>query len=214
MRAFDSADTAHVAVLFQWYFTLIENERAILERAFLFYRDLHPLAAFLQYFLSGKAALMFEIDERGIYIAVWTVPVADGAEFNCWVRSDKRHSPTVWEQLKLGYQIVFAVYPTLVGFTRQARLHVEHLKLGYRYAGRLNHLNKDGPLFIYELTREAWQQRHITAKRVRDLKREKRRGLEAPLDTPQNGAATDGDEHVELERQPWVQRALARLGVN
>lgn len=206
MRAFDPNDTAHVAVLFQWFFALTEVERAL-----LFHRRLHPLASFLQHFITRVADLMFEIDSTGIYLAVWTVPMADAAEFSCWVRADKRHSPSAWKELKLGYETALGVYPTLVGVTRQAMFHVEHLKLGYRFAGRLNAVSKDGPLYLYELTREAWQQRHITAKRVRDLKREKR-AASPPASVPNGNNGFE--EHTELERQPWVQRALARLGVN
>lgn len=211
MRAFDVNDTAHVAVLFQWYFTISNDERK-----YLFHSHLHNLAPFLQHFISRTADLMFEIDATGIYIAVWTVPMADAAEFSCWVRADKRHSPSVWRELQLGYKAALEVYPTLVGATRQPMFHVEHLKLGYRFAGRLNAVSKDGPLFLYELTREAWQQRHITAKRVRDLKRAKRAG-QPPASVPNGSAGVESnglEEHGELERQPWVQRALARLGVN
>lgn len=204
MRAFDPADNAHVALLFQWFWTFTETERAL-----LFHTRLHPLGAFLQHFLSRSADLMFEVDGKGIYVAVWTVPLADAAEFSCWVRADRRCAPSSWRELQLGYQAALSVYPALVGVTRQAALHAAHLKMGYVYGGRLNHIVKEGPVYLYELTREAYQQRHITAKRVRDRKREQR---QPPASVPNgNGAIVLEDEHVELERQPWAQRVLSRL---
>lgn len=132
---------------------------------------------------------MFAIDTRGITVAAWTEPIFDSALFSLYVRPDCRRAPSAWREVEQAYAAAFEVHSTLVGQTRQPTLHALHLKMGYLFAGRLNKVFKGGPVYFYELTREAWQSRRESAMMVRQSKRTKREqhGATAPMEN-NNGA--------------------------
>ncbi len=132
--------------------------------------SLRDLDAFIGYF-RGPAALMFEVDERGIWFAAAASPFFDGALWDVWIRADKRHTKSALKAIELSYTLALEKYPSLFGFTQQQELHAIHLKLGYVYAGRLLN-NMDGQTqYVYQLTQYAWLDRKRLAKDVRDKKR-------------------------------------------
>jgi hypothetical protein len=167
MVAYDATNNSHVGVLIKWWHDLPDKDRAD-----LFYPLLHKLGPFLHFFET--AGLIFAIDNLGITVAAWTEPTFDGALFSLWVRPDLRFSRSAWQEVEQAYTLAFKVYPTLIGQTRQPKLHVTHLKLGYSYSGCLKHIFKGGPVYFYELTKEAWEARRETARTIRQNKRAKR----------------------------------------
>jgi len=135
--------------------------------------SIHDLDAFIGYF-RGPAALMFEVDARGIWFAAAASPFFDGALWDVWIRADKRHTKSALKAIELSYTLALEKYPSLFGFTQRQELHAIHLKLGYVYAGRLLN-NMDGQTqYVYQLSRYAWLDRKRLAKDVRDKKRENR----------------------------------------
>ena len=179
----------------------------------LFHPRLQGLAAFLDNFNSRKEDLMFAADAQGIYVAAWTAPWADIASFSCWVRADKRRARETWRELQTAYTVALEVYPALIGATRQAALHSAHLRMGYEYRGKLVNALKDGPVYLYELSRAGWGGRRVTAQILRAKRRNQRTASEVGTNHDTNGDGEYGQDGDELERQPWVQRQLARFGL-
>lgn len=173
MNAFDAQDNAHVALLIAWWGALSDTDRTN-----LFHPRLYKLAPFLDFFCNYQAELMFVADANGLWLCAWTSPYYEGAEFSLWVRPDIRRNirpaHKAWQCLQLAYEAALTKYPVLFGQTRQSALHAEHLKMGYRYAGKLEHAFKETPIWLYELTREDWQNRHKAAADLRHKRREAR----------------------------------------
>lgn len=167
MIAFDVQNNSHVAILISWWSSLTDDDRAN-----LFYPTVHKLGPFLHYFETVQ--LMFAVDTQGLTVAAWTESMFDGALFSLYVRPDCRRLQRAWKEVEQAYETAFSVYPALVGQTRQPALHAIHLKMGYQFAGRLNHIFGGGPIFFYELDREHWRGRREAAKLIRGAKRGRR----------------------------------------
>lgn len=170
MISYDLTNNSHVAILVSWWSSLTDEDRAN-----LFSPALHKLGPFLQFFTAAQ--LMFAVDVRGVTVAAWTEPMFDGALFSLYVRPECRCSLLAWKEVEQAYETALSVYPVLVGQTRQSALHAIHLKMGYTYAGRLNHVFAGGPVYFYELDREHWRARREAAKLVRGAKRGRREHL-------------------------------------
>lgn len=112
----------------------------------------------LAYFESSDVNLIFELDKRGIWFAMWFTPLFSGLSATLWVRKDYRGSHAMLRAVERGYDIGLAAVPVLVGVTRQELLRV-HRRLGYNIVGSVPHLIGDKAMWIVALTREGWQAR-------------------------------------------------------
>ncbi len=181
MIIFDPQDESHEGLLVKWWADLGD------ERDLTFHSSLHRLGAFLHHFRQD-AHLIFDADQKyGLWMAIWTQPFGDGVLFSTWVHPAKRNFrdlKAVWSNLQIAYNVVFDRYPRVVGYTRQASLHAEHLKLGYEFCGRIPDIVDGKSVYIYSMSREQWANRKETAAKIRAAKREKR--------VSRNGAVVNG----------------------
>lgn len=166
-------------LLIKWWADLGED------RETAFHSSLGGLGNFILYFRQ-TAALMFEADEQGIWFAASSRPFYDGALWDVWIRSNKRHTRSAIQAIELSYGLALERFPFLLGLTKQPNLHAIHLKLGYEYAGRIKQAIDGADMYAYQLTREGWHGRKIRAIRVRDAKRQTRLAAIEQIETAES----------------------------
>lgn len=143
---------AHEQLLVHWFFNL--KKTGDLDK--VFFKDLHTLTAFLNYYANG-VKLAFTVDKDGISLAAWVRPILDAGEFGLWIREDKRHSPSSLRSVYEAYDDLFKRFAVLMGVSKQQHLRKLHEKLGYEVSIEIPNAWDGEPVQIYHLTREAYE---------------------------------------------------------
>ena len=134
MTVFDRTDPAQNWLVADW-FALIERNG---ENALMFPVP-HTLSSFLEQFAPPNV-LLIEIDDRGIWFAVWLTPAQSGAFYSLWIREDKRSTKAAY---KLGIEtqeLALQQFTCLLTLTTQERLLELWKRMGYSILGRIEDL--------------------------------------------------------------------------
>lgn len=119
----------------------------------------NALGSTMAYFESPDVTLIYEVDERGLWFAMWFAPIFTGLSASMWCRRDRRGRREHLAAAEWGYDTALTVVPTLVGVTTQQRLLKAHERLGYTVVGVIPNLVNGQDAWIVALTREGWQAR-------------------------------------------------------
>ena len=144
----------HEAFLLAWFFHLRQTG----DLNTTFFKDLHNITAFLNYFAKG-VTLGFAYDAKGISFAVWYHPILDAAEFGLWIREDKRQSPSSLKYLYEAFDHVFNLFPVVMSVCKQGHLREIHEKIGFAVSADIPAAWGGNPIQIYYLTKESYDER-------------------------------------------------------
>lgn len=95
-----------------------------------FMSDSHILTRFFEIY-RPPTQCFFDMDEDGIYFAVWFAPFLSSMWQGLWVREDKRKSPGVFKSWIGVLNDVLEHIPVIIGITKRPELLEPHKKLGY-----------------------------------------------------------------------------------
>ncbi len=126
----------------------------------LFTRDSRNLASMLAMIQPPKV-MLFEADDRGIWLAVWGEQVLNSLFTGLWIAKERRGTPGALRSLLTIHSEILRVFPTLMGVTCQPRLLAPHRRLGYNVLGEVPGMWDGNPAWLVMLTREG----HEAAKR-------------------------------------------------
>lgn len=116
----------------QWWLRMRDD--GDLDKTFL--ASAHCLSGFMD--IWKNTDLMVEIDDSGIYVAMWCQRFMGAGMLGLWVRTDKRHSVGAVRSVLRMYRAVFdSGTGSIVGITKQPQLLEEHERLGYRVLGEV-----------------------------------------------------------------------------
>jgi len=153
----------HDIAMLQWYGAICANGDI---------RNLMPLdvvtpSQFYAYIDPKKLSVLFKVDELGVwFVAVYT-PMMSGAQFDMWVRADRRHGKgwvaSMCEALDWGFER----WPVLLGLTAQDNLLDSHRRMGYTVVGKVPKF-WDGKrdLWIMWITKQAFDTRETYLRRA------------------------------------------------
>lgn len=160
MLGYDSRNVDHGMLLARWWAELHENKELLKT----FSSEALPLPGFYKTF--ENAILSFEADEKGIWFACWCVPSLSGAFFSLWIAKRKRKSKAAYRLTMKCYKEALAIWPVLMGITKQQALLEEHKKLGYEIVGRIPYVWDGDEAWLVVLTQEKFRgNRKFSARR-------------------------------------------------
>ena len=113
----------------------------------------------LAFFQSPDVKLVYEVDGRGIWFAMWFQPIFTGLAASMWCRRDRRGRREHLAAAEWAYDVALRAVPVLLGITTQERLLRAHQRLGYTIVGEIPWLIKGKRTWLAALTREGWAQR-------------------------------------------------------
>lgn len=149
MTVYQPGDHEAELLLGQCYIELLKSED--LARLFV---DPPSLRSFLNTF-TPPICLLFEHDERGIFLLAWIEPSLKGAFFALWLRQDRRKSLGAYRGILMALCAGLSRFTVLLGITGQESLVAQHLKLGYDLLNKINGLyGPDRPGWLMQVNRE------------------------------------------------------------
>jgi hypothetical protein len=137
-------------LLARWWAELHENK----EICSTFSEEALPLPGFYKVF--ENAILTFEADNEGIWFACWCSPSLSGAFFSLWIAKRRRKSKLAYYFTMKMYEKALAIWPVLLGITKQPKLLKEHEKLGYEILGKIPSIWDGDPAWLVVLTEEGF----------------------------------------------------------
>ncbi len=142
----------HDLAITNWWLTIRDNG----ELKEIFTQSVQSLSAFLGMFAPPRT-LVFEADEKRIWLAVWLDPIMSGVFLGLWLASDKRHSPGALRSILTIYELALRQWPVIIGVSRQKDLLRVHERLGYTTLGVIPHLYDGDDAMIFVLTKEGFE---------------------------------------------------------
>lgn len=146
--------TTDELLLLDWYAQLVQSG----DMGLAFTKDLRYPGNFLQYFRPPRT-LAYATDARGIWFAAHVDAIDSGCFFGCWIREEKRTTPTALKLLIKVYDEVFKASAVIIGLSWQPYLLDIHKKLGYAHLGAIPGLHDGAAVDVYYMTRDMWQKR-------------------------------------------------------
>lgn len=144
----------HDVAMLQWYGQLC----AAGDIGIVIPRDVYTLSKFFEYLQPLK--VVFKGDDAGIWFVGIFTSMFVGAQFDMWVRPERRKGKAWVEAMCETLEWGFAKWSTLIGLTSQENLLDDHVRMGYTVAGKVPHLwdgTKD--LWIMYVTKESFDMR-------------------------------------------------------
>lgn len=149
------SDVAFDAIMLQWYKELVMSG-AIKD---LFNFRARALSGFYAS-LQPPVHLLCRIDDNGLWYAAMVTPIFAGAEFDMWIRPDKRASKEWLESMFEALEFGFDRYGTLIGLTAHEDLLDAHKRLGYTIVGKVPNLwDGERDLWVMYVTKAAFEAR-------------------------------------------------------
>ena len=133
----------------QWWLRMRDDG----DLAKVFLRSAHTLSGFWDCWRNVD--LMLEVDDKGIYIAMWMEYYMGTGILGLYVRPDKRHSIGAIRNVLRLYKYIFdAGLKTVIGITKQETLLPMHERLGYTVLGMVPGIYGGEDGYIVTLTAE------------------------------------------------------------
>lgn len=172
MIVYDGSDD-HKLALKSWYDEMVRSDE--LQAAFA--ASVHEFDAWMANWNPAQRSLIFDIDERGMWYAVWLEPAFRGAFVSLWARSDRRTSADLdtFDQI---LDLAFQHFSVLMLVTRRPELVATFERFGITTLGSIPRLFDGHDAFVAYLTPEA----HAVGWRLR----------RAALEATQQGAQPNG----------------------
>ena len=98
-----------------------------------------------------------DVDEKGVWMAVWFSSWMNSAWMGLWVREDKRHSMSFHKNLFPLLRGAFKLVPVIMGVTKKPEILEIHRKLGYDISIVVPNLYGDKPGWIVQLHRDQFK---------------------------------------------------------
>jgi hypothetical protein len=147
-----SATPQEDALVFDWWNSLVATK----ELPKIFAESCYSLSKFYHIFQRPNA-LFYTKDSTGIRLAMWAEPFFSSACLGLWISPRARHSKSSFRAMQIIYNILFSIFPSLLGITKQENLLTEHEKLGYTVIGKVPSLMDTQTAWILQLTRESFK---------------------------------------------------------
>lgn len=126
MILFNENDNSHAALIEKWWMELTESG----EIKEVFMLGAHPVIPFIKLFTPPNE-MVFDFDDKGIFMAFWAGLVLSGVVVGVWMREDKRRVPSVAKNvLKLLRRMVLN-NPIVFSITKRKNHLPFFKKLGY-----------------------------------------------------------------------------------
>jgi len=147
---------AEDALLLHWWLSLHESE----DIDKLFAPNDQALGNFMSIFRGPGKMLLYSGSDSDMHFAAWYEEVFSGhtAFASIWTSPVKRGTRFQYDCALAAYSTAFAIWPSLIGITKQPDLLAEHEKFGYSVVGTLPGLF-DGvsETYIVYLTQSAFE---------------------------------------------------------
>lgn len=119
----------------------------------LFTANSRTLAALFRIIGAGNKSLVYDLDERGIWFAMWGEPMLNAAVIGVWIRRDRRPTRDALRRILDGFGWYLTPFPCLLVITKQKSLLDTLERLGYAMFGPVEEWFDGEPGWIGKLTR-------------------------------------------------------------
>lgn len=153
MLQFSPHDPDHILLVQNLWNTL--NEVGDLELVFMKHEA--TTAYQLMTILAPPNYGFMDIDDKGVWMAVWFSSWMNAAWMSLWVRKDMRHSMKLHKNLFPVMREAFKLVPLIMGVTKQPEILEIHRKLGYDISIVVPDLYGDKPGWIVQLHRDQFR---------------------------------------------------------
>lgn len=112
--------------------------------------------------------LFYTTNEEGIDLAIWAEPMLATACIGLWIAPKSRESfaiKPVFRSMQLIYYMLFTMFNSIIGITKQEKLLAIHTRLGYTTIGKMENFLDNEPCWLVHLTREAFENGKLHPKR-------------------------------------------------
>ena len=106
--------------------------------------------------IQPPGAMLYEIDAKGIWFAMWFEGMLSGAAAGAWVRTERRRTKACLDAFLAAWEQALIAFPVILGVTRQEKLLREHTRLGYTVLGEVPELWEGRSAWVVVLTRPAF----------------------------------------------------------
>ena len=137
-------------LLVEWYNQLVTSG----DHFITFSSDMRHLSTFLTTFKNQ--ALVYAVDNLGMWFACWFEPIMSGAYFGTWVRKDKRHGTAWYGRFKAAIDAAFQRLTVLIALTKQEAVAEQLERIGAVHGMRIPALWDGEAVDVYTLTRDQW----------------------------------------------------------
>ena len=143
------------APLLKWYGQLVEAG----DLSNLLGPSLHPLGAFMRYYINPDLCLMYDEDDKGWLAVSWFSVFMGGGTWSFWIRSDYRCSGSrrIMRFGMAGLSLALEHTKVLINTTKQPSVVAKTERLGYKYLGVVPLLFEGEDCHILYMTREMFQ---------------------------------------------------------
>jgi hypothetical protein len=141
-------------ILMMHWFALLGNTHE-LEKLFL--PEYWSLSKFFAHIVTLD--IVFKADEDGIWFWASYAPILAGAQFDMWIRPDRRYSKACVEAMGEALERGFMHWPVLIGMTTQENLLDAHKRMGYNIVGKIPGLWEGKDTWIMHITKETFDAR-------------------------------------------------------
>lgn len=121
----------------------------------LFCRSHQTLSGLLRIFHEPNGVLMEADEAHGVWFAMWFEQLMGTVFVGLWVAREMRQTRRALHAILDGYGNALAIYPALMGVTKQERLLAPHVRLGYSVVAKVPGLWDGEPAWLVMLTRPA-----------------------------------------------------------
>lgn len=143
----------HDILMFQWFGAICHTGEV--RKLFLPY--LWTISKFLEHLV--KLPCVFKTDDNGIWFWASYAPMLSGAQFDMWIRKDKRHTKACVEAMGEALERGFQHWPVLIGLTTQENLLDAHKRMGYSVVGKVPSLWEGQDVWVMHVTKESFDAR-------------------------------------------------------
>lgn len=153
----------HDTIMLQWYALLHQTGDA----ANLLPWSVGTVSQFYEYINPKRLWIQFKIDNAGVwFVAVYT-SMFIGAQFDMWVRADKRAGKAWLASMCEALEWGFERWPVLIGLTAQPNLLDGHKRLGYSVVGKVPQFwDGERDLWIMHITKASYEARETMLRKV------------------------------------------------
>lgn len=147
-------------LLYAWWQEMKRTE----ELDAIFSRSCYALGTFMKVF-QKPTWLFYTLDQYGLKLAVWAEPFYTSAFVGLWIAPRCRKSKSTFRAMQVIYAVLFNMFQTLLGVTKQECLLTQHNRLGYTTVGCIPRLLDSRPAWLLYLSKEAFEKGRLNPER-------------------------------------------------
>lgn len=145
----------HEPLVVAWYYELQRDPREFEQ---LFMAPLRSLTELLHW-AKHQVKFIFASDGT-IWAAGWFEPIGSSAFYGCWIRKDRRGTPSSYAFVRRCHREGLQRFEELIGITCQPELEKVHLALGYEKMPTELHLFDKRKTWVYILNKDGLKRKH------------------------------------------------------